>query len=453
MAKTIAAISTPPAAGGIGIVRISGEDARKIADGVFKSKSGSILTAKGYTAMYGKVFDGGQFIDEAVALCFRAPKSYTGEDVVEISCHGGTAVMRRVLRAVLNNGAEMAQGGEFTKRAFQNGKMPLTQAEAVMDLVSASSVAAARAAAAAKDGALHRKLEEIKALLINGLAWLSAWADFPEEDIKPVENAELTQRLFVVKEALDYLIDRYDSGRAVREGIDTVIAGRPNVGKSTLMNLLTGHESSIITDLPGTTRDIVSETVWLGDIQLKVSDTAGLRNTADTVESIGVKKARERLSDAQLIIAVFDSSQSLEEDDLELLSQCKGRPAVAVINKSDLARRIDPSRIKEYIGTVITFSASTEKDTRLLERAVSKAAGISKLDPSEAMLANERQLSCAVSAKNELDAAISALSEGYTLDAVTVLLEQALDAILALSGEKITETVTDAVFNNFCVGK
>ena len=310
--KTIAAIATAQGAGGIGIIRISGCDALEISQKVFKSITGrNISEMKGYTAAYGHIYDGDELIDSGVLLVYLAPHSYTGENVAEISCHGGLYVTKRVLRAVLNAGASMAEAGEFTKRAFLNGKIGLTEAEGVMDIISARGEQSSRAALGAMDGALRKKIDSVKESLITSAAHLSAWADYPEDDIPAVSTENLTGELKSSIGILDKLLATYDAGKAIREGIDTVIAGKPNVGKSTLMNLLSGYERSIVTDIPGTTRDVIEDTVMLGDIPLCLSDTAGIRATDDPVESIGVEKARKRVKSAGLVLAVFDSSKEL----------------------------------------------------------------------------------------------------------------------------------------------
>ncbi len=281
MDRTIAAISTAQGEGGIGIIRISGENAIAVADKVFKNINNKKLTQmKGYTAAFGAVYDNGEKLDEAVALVFRAPNSYTGEDVVELSCHGGLYITQQVLRTVLDAGAYSAQAGEFTKRAFLNGKLDLNEAESVMDIISAKNKSAARTALFVKEGALSKKINSVKNDLLGLAAHLSAWADYPEEDIAEVDDEEILSVCEKAGFELSKLLDTYDSGQTIKQGIDTVIAGRPNVGKSTLMNLLSGQEKSIVTDIPGTTRDIVEDTVLVGNVMLRLSDTAGLRTTA-----------------------------------------------------------------------------------------------------------------------------------------------------------------------------
>ncbi len=454
MEQTIAAISTANGVGGLGVIRISGENACTVAQKVFRSVSGKLLPEmKGYTAAFGTVWDGDEKIDEAVALVFKAPHSYTGEDVVEISCHGGLYVTKRVLRAVLKNGAVSAQAGEFTKRAFLNGKMGLTEAEAVMDIISARGKQSARAALSCMEGKLREQIDRVRDRLVNTAAHLSAWADYPEEEIPQVDNNHLTDTLTACDRELSNLLNRYDAGRVMREGVDTVIAGRPNVGKSTLMNLLSGCERSIVTSVPGTTRDIIEETVMLGEIPLHLSDTAGIRLTDDPVEKIGVERAKDRVRKAGLVMAVFDSSQSLSEEDKVLLDLLTDAPALAVINKTDLPPQLDTDYIQGKLQHVVFLSALTGSGAKELEEAVAEIVGTSSWDPSQGVLATERQRMAAEMARDSVREAIGAVQAGITLDAVTVIIEEAINSLLELTGERVTETVVDKVFAHFCVGK
>lgn len=458
--STIAAIATPLGEGGLSVIRISGEDALAIAAKVFSPlKKRSIASMHGYTACYGHVHfpvKGGLFsddIDEAVLLVFRAPHSYTGEDVVELSCHGGVFITKQLLRAVLEAGAELAQPGEFTKRAFLSGKLSLTQAEAVADIISAQSKQAADAAFAVKEGALYARIEGITAGLMGVAAQLAAWIDFPEEDTPAVETAVLLPTLMGWQGELAALLSGYDTGRILREGVDTVIVGRPNVGKSTLMNLLAGFPRSIVTDVAGTTRDIVEESVLVAGVRLRLADTAGLRDTADTVESIGVAMAKQRLDRAGLILAVFDGSERLSDDDRSLLDSIGERPCIAIVNKSDLPMLLDTAYIEERCPTVVTLSAREGTNTAALTNAVAEVLRIAKLDTSAGILANERQRTCAVRASEYLADAISSLAAGFSLDAVSVSVDVAMDALLELSGKRISAEIVDEVFARFCVGK
>lgn len=451
---TIAAISTAQGAGGIGVIRISGKQAIQIADAVFRPISGkALIEQKGYTAAFGHIYGGNEKIDEGIALVFRAPHSYTGEDVVELSCHGGIYLTKRVLRAVFQAGAIPAQAGEFTKRAFLNGKMDLTQAESVMDLIGAKGKHAARAALSCKEGSLRKKIDAVCTQLTETAAHLSAWADYPEEDIPELSSSLLTQNLKESQSALQTLLSGYDTGKVVREGVDTLIVGKPNVGKSTLMNLLSGCERSIVTDIPGTTRDIVEETVLLGNTTLRLSDTAGLRDTDNPIEKIGVDKAKERIKSCGLVLAVFDGSSPLEKDDRAMLDLLCDAPAVAVVNKADKGHQIDTAYIAQKVKALVHVSAAKGQGIQALTDAVEAVTGTKDFDPSQAILTTERQRAAVEKALCALEEAIGALQAGFTLDAVTVSLEDAISALLTLTGKRVSEAVVETVFSRFCVGK
>ena len=451
---TIAAISTPQATGGIGMVRISGRDAGLIADKVFRSVNRvALASAKGYTAHYGHVYDDNEMIDEAIAIVYRQPKSYTGEDVVELSCHGGLYLIRQVLRVVLQNGARLAQPGEFTRRAFENGKISLTQAESVMDLIHAQGKQAARAAISAREGVLAQKIDRLKERIVGYAAHLAAWTDYPEEDLIPVDSAALSEGLVECIRELQKMIRDGDAGRMMRDGVDTVIVGKPNVGKSTLMNCLAGCERSIVTHIAGTTRDIVEERVVVGDVILRLADTAGIHETDDPVESIGVERAVRRMNQAELILALFDYSQPLDETDYRLLGNLKHRPCVAIVNKSDMPHQIQTESIEAYVSRVVEISAKDDVGLEKLAEEISELLGVSQLNPAAGILSGERQLQCARHCLSELQEAVQAIRVGMTLDAVGVSIDSAVAALLELSGERVTEVVTDAVFHQFCVGK
>ncbi|MBR2152305.1 MAG: tRNA uridine-5-carboxymethylaminomethyl(34) synthesis GTPase MnmE [Clostridia bacterium] len=457
MAQTIAAIATASAPGGIGVVRISGDDAKKIADKVFKSKSGKKLTdVAGYTAAFGHILEQNVPTYECVALVFNSPKSYTGEDVVEFSCYGGMYVIRAVLRIVLENGARMAEPGEFTRRAFENGKIGLTEAEAIMDIIGANGENAAKAAITAHSGALFNEINSIKDEIISVSSHLAAWADFPEEDIPEVEPTVLAEQLNAQRERIQKLIKSFDSGKLVRDGVNTAIVGKPNVGKSTLMNVLCGADTSIVTDISGTTRDVVTSRVMFKDICLTLSDTAGIHTAGDEVEKIGVERAKKVMQSCELILVMIDSSRDIDADDTELLEYCKDKQAVAIINKSDVdankAKEVEDT-VKQYVEKSVIISAKTNDGIDELYNAVKDVLSLSQFDPSQAMISNERQLDCAKRAEKSLTEGIESLSLGYTLDAVSVCLQWTMEALMELTGEKVTQEVSDGIFHNFCVGK
>lgn len=452
--STIAAISTAQGQGGIGVIRVSGEQAFTIVDKIFKSVSGKkIMDIKGYTALFGHIYNNEEVIDEAVVLKYVAPKSFTGENVVEISCHGGMYITKEVLNAVIMAGASLAEPGEFTKRAYLNGKMDLTEAESVMDIISAKSKSAARAALFVKNGALFKKSQQVKQLLLDKAAHLSAWADYPEEDIPEVSEDSIMEAIEESISILEKLLSTYDMGQVVKEGIDTVIAGRPNAGKSTLMNLLVGREKSIVTNIAGTTRDVVEDTVLVGNVMLKLSDTAGIRDTDNEIEKIGVQKTFDKINGAGLVIALFDNNEELNSEDIDLINKIKDMPCIAVINKIDLEDKVDKKYITDNIDNVVYISAKQQDNIDELKNMIEKIAGTEDFDPSAGIIANERQRNAIRNAVNSLYEAKESLAMGMTMDAITVSLQETIDYLLELTGEKAGEEIVDSVFHNFCVGK
>lgn len=449
---TIAAISTALGAAGISVIRISGENAVEIADRVFKANR-KLSEMQGYTCAFGAVYDREEKIDECIATVFLAPHSYTGENVVELSCHGGPYVTQKTLQAVFSQGALPAQAGEFTKRAFLNGKLDLTEAEAVMDIINAKSKLSARAALSVKEGALSKRIGEVRSLLLDKAAHLNAWADYPEEDIPEVSEEELVSALSSAKTTLKQILESYDNGKILRDGVDTVIVGKPNVGKSTLMNLLSGYDKSIVTSVAGTTRDVVEETVHLGDITLNLSDTAGIRDSADEIEKIGVDKAKKKIETASLILCVFDASGELSDEDREVLEATEGLPVIAVINKTDLPQILNIEEIKKKTQDIVYMSAKEEKGIEELQEKVKRLCLSCNFDTTQTLMYNERQRSLTEKAYIATEEALCALESGMTYDAVTVAIEEAAAHLAELVGESVTEEVVDRVFHSFCVGK
>ena len=453
--STVAAISTGLSPGGIGIVRISGENAIEIADKVFMSKNGKLLKdLRGYSAVLGSVKnEDGEPVDEAVALVFRAPKSYTGEDVVELSCHGGLFVTRQALRSVLNAGAIPAPAGEFTKRAFLNGKMDLASAESVMNIISSHSEQETKVAYNTLEGALSKKIADINHILISASASLAAWVDYPDDEIEELSSGELVENLNRAKTELEELISRFDTGKAVIGGVRTAIIGKPNVGKSTLMNLLLGEDRSIVTAVEGTTRDIVEETAVIGSATLRLADTAGLRDSSDEVEKIGVDKAKKWLEGADFVLAVFDLSRPLSSEDENIISLVKNKKCVAILNKSDLPQKADKNAIIQNFENNVEISAKNPDDRKLLCEMTEKALETADFDPSVASLINARQKNCCEQALKDIAQAITDLENGVTLDAVNVTVDSAIDSLLVLTGEKASDSVINEIFSRFCVGK
>ncbi|MBC8570647.1 tRNA uridine-5-carboxymethylaminomethyl(34) synthesis GTPase MnmE [Zongyangia hominis] len=451
---TIAAIATPLGVGGIGTIRVSGPGAREITARVFRSALGDDLRKmEGYRATFGHVFDEAGEFDEAVVLLFAAPRSFTGEDVAEISCHGGVYLLERLLSALVRAGARPAQAGEFTKRAFLNGKLDLTRAEAVADLIGAQGRQAAASALAAKEGALYRKSREICDSLVALASHLSAWIDYPEEDVEDVEGESLLSELTAIGEGLTALSATFETGHLLREGIPTAIVGRPNVGKSTIMNMLSGTQNSIVTPIPGTTRDVVEDQVAVDGMVLRLADTAGIRDTDDPVERLGVERARARIDQAALVLAVFDASEALTDDDRSIIAQCGEKPAIAVINKRDLEQKIDETYIKDKFKHIVYTSAQMGEGQQELSAAIRRVMRLEHLDPSAPMVANERQRDCVLRAGAAVESAVEALRMAFTLDAVDVCVEDAISCLMELTGERASEAVVEQVFSRFCVGK
>ncbi len=450
--RTIAAISTPLGEGGIGIIRISGPEALRIAEQIFVSSSGKKISEQtGYTALFGTAVCGEEVIDTAVALIFRSPHSYTGEDTVEISVHSGSYVLKAVLRAALAAGAKNAQPGEFTKLAFLNGKLDLTQAEGVMELISADGEKQFKMANGAISGKISKEVAEIEKILVSAAASIAYFADEPDEILPELNPENFAKMLIGCENQIKELLNNYDAGKILREGVDTAIVGKPNVGKSTLMNLLAGTTRSIVTDIAGTTRDIIEDTVLVGDITLRLADTAGIHNTDDLVETLGVNLAKDKLHAAELILAVFDSTAPLDFDDKRLLEQIKDKKTIVVINKSDIGGALKPEDF-DTLPTV-TISAKTGEGKKALTEEIEKITKICYLNPDSAVLGSERQRDCACRALSAIIAAKDALLSGQTIDAVGVCVDDALAALFELTGKRATNIVTDEVFRKFCVGK
>lgn len=452
---TIAAIITPPGEGGVSAIRLSGVNAIEIAEQIFTPRQhGKTLSGmKGYTAAFGTLHQGQTVLDEGIALVFRAPKSYTGEDCVELSVHGGSFLIRKVLRAALQAGARPAEGGEFTRRAYQNGKLDLTEAEAVMSLIHATGNQALNIAVRNKGGAVSKKINEIIQALVGLAAQIAVFSDYPEDDTLHLGNRDFEAGLQAVQQQLSELIGNYDSGKFLTGGIETVIVGSPNAGKSTLMNLLSGTQRSIVTGIAGTTRDVVEQTVQLGSFTLHLADTAGIHQTGDAVEQLGIEAALNRLSTAELCLAVFDTARPLTKDDRDLLQRVSQKNTLLVLNKADLPPAESREVLRQSGLQFVEISALNGTGRQELEQAVGRLLGTAGLDPNAEILGSERQYALVCRARQSVQEALSALQSGVTLDAVGVLTDDALAALYELNGKKVTVEVANEVFKNFCVGK
>ncbi len=453
---TIAAVSTPPGRGAIGILRLSGPEAVPIAERCFKPLGRRGLTdSPPRTLVYGELLDsGGTAVDRVLCTCSRGPASYTGEDTAEFQCHGSPAVLALGLEALFAAGARQAGPGEFTRRAFLNGRLDLAQAEAVMDLIDAETPAAARQAAGQLAGALSRRVAAVYDGLVDVMAHFHAVLDYPDEEIDPFTERTVADALETAGRGLRDLLSTYSRGRAVREGVPCAIVGRPNVGKSTLLNALVGYERAIVTDVPGTTRDTVEEKCVLGGVLLRLIDTAGLRESGDPVEKLGVERSRRAMEEAGLILVVTDQSVPATEEEFGLLREAMAlAPTIQVVNKCDLPPAAIPV-VNFKLPPAVTGSAKRGPERMVYElgRKVAKLFPQGAEAPGET-LSNARQAEAAGRALKSVERAGAALAAGVTPDALLTDVEEALSALGELTSRSVREDVTDRIFSRFCVGK
>ena len=456
MSDTIAAIATAPAPGAIGILRLSGDGAIAAASAVFRPASGLPLAEQqDRRLIYGALLGpDGLVIDQALATISRAPHSYTGEDTAEVQCHGSPMVLSLGLESLFRQGARQALPGEFTKRAFLHGRLDLTQAEAVADLVDAETPAAVRQAAGQLSGVLGRRVRAVYDGLVDVLAHFHAVLDYPDEEIDPFRSETIGGALDRAREALEGLLATYDRGRYICGGVPCVLAGRPNAGKSSLLNALVGYERAIVTDVPGTTRDTVEERCRLGGVVLRLIDTAGLRETEDTVERLGVERSRCALAAAELALLVLDGSAPLTVEDEQAMEQAAAAPRViCLVNKSDLPLAVDLERLKRRFGRLCVVSAATGEGLDRLAGQVAELFPTGGDQGAGELLTNARQAAAARRALESVERAQTALAAGVTADAVLTDVEQGLSALGELTGASIREDVTARIFERFCVGK
>lgn len=457
MGDTIAAISTPLGAGGIGVIRISGPQALTITGNIFHRKGGSnsLLSHRFYLGEIIRPEDQ-KVLDEVLLVFMRQPKTYTREDVVEIQCHSGALVLQEVLRAVLRSGARLAEPGEFTKRAFLNGRIDLTQAEAVIDLIHSQTQQSLELANRQRSGKLAAEVRQIKEGLLNLLALLEAGVDFPEEEIPEISPQEIHRRLQNTRDRLEALGHTYQEGKVYREGIAAVIIGKPNVGKSCLLNSLLREERAIVTAIPGTTRDVIEEIVNISGIPLRLMDTAGLRPVQDAIEEEGIKRTQDRLAQADLVIWVLDGSASLSAEDLAILPQVRSKKAVIAVNKNDLPQRVALEGLREQFpeAPFIPISALYGSGIDHLKDAICNLILSSKVDSSAEVILSNLRHKLAIEASGEaLSQALQGLNHNLYWEFITLDLRQALEALDTVLGETAPEDVLDRIFQQFCIGK
>ncbi len=454
--ETIAAIATAAGNSGIGIVRISGDEAFEVLNRIFiPAKEKDMLAVPTHTIHYGNIADGGQVIDEVLVMIMRAPRTYTREDTVEINCHGGVYVQGKVLELVIKNGARLAQPGEFTRRAFENGRIDLSQAEAVTDVINAENNYALKSAVSQLKGSVSEKIRREREILLEQTAYIEAALDDPEHIEMEGYGEVLLPVLEDIEKEVEHLIEGADDGRILKEGIRTVILGKPNVGKSSLLNALLGQERAIVTDIAGTTRDTLEEHIRLGNLALNVVDTAGIRETDDVIEKIGVDKALASAEDADLIIFVTDSSAPLDGDDLEILERIRNKKIIVLLNKQDLGAKTDVSEIKKYLDCPVIETALTQgKGLDELSGCIETMFLKKEIDFNDQVyITNARQKNALTEAKLSLDRAMESIRAGMSEDFFTIDMMDAYEYLGQITGETVEDDLADEIFSKFCMGK
>lgn len=456
---TITAIASGLSNSGISVIRISGSDAIAAADKIFRTKSGSsLMNAKTHTVHYGVIMDGDEFVDEVLLLVLRAPRTYTREDVIEIDCHGGALVTQRVLETILKQGIRLAEPGEFTKRAFLNGRIDLSQAEGVMDLIDASNRLAMKHSAGQVRGILKDKIMRLRNMILDDVAFIEAALDDPEHIDVDEYRETLECHIAEVSESISQLIAGFHNGKLIREGVNTVILGKPNAGKSTLLNLFAGEERAIVTEIAGTTRDLLEVPVMVDGIQLNITDTAGLRDTEDVVERIGVERAKESAEHADLILYLLDAGKNMEKEELEFIRQLEAERLILLVNKSDLTeaeKKLSLNDLEAELGTsVIAISAKENIGTDALKDAIRKKCFFGVNPDSESLyISNERHKEALKEAASYMENANGSCEAGMPEDFISIDLMGAYQALGKILGETLDEDLVNNIFEKFCLGK
>ncbi len=454
---TIAAISTPMGEGAIGIVRLSGNESIQIADRLFKGKE-PLVNVSSHTIHYGKLWDPEkeEVMEEVMVSVMRGPKTFTREDVVEINCHGGLTSTRRVLENVLNEGARMAEPGEFTKRAFLNGRIDLSQAEAVMDLIRAKTDRAMTVAMGQMEGKLSRLVQTLRQSLLEVIASVEVNIDYPEYDAEEMTNPLLQAKLEEVQIELDRLLQTSRQGKILREGLSTVIIGRPNVGKSSLLNNLVHESKAIVTDIPGTTRDVIEEYVSVRGVPLRLVDTAGIRETEDLVERIGVERSRKVLKEADLILLLLNYNEAFTEEDQRLFEAIEGMDAIIIVNKTDLPKAIELDEVKTFAGSrpIVTTSLLKDEGVDELEQAIAHLFFEQGIESQElTYVSNARHISLLSQAKRAVEESLQSIDHGMPIDMAQIDIRRAWEILGEIIGDTVSDSLIDQLFSQFCLGK
>lgn len=458
MEDTIAAISTPIGVGGIGIVRLSGSQSQNIVSNIFRTKSGSSLdNFQNRHFYYGHIIEeNGNVLDEVLMVVMKAPGSYTREDMAEIHCHGGIIPLKQILKLVIRCGARLAEPGEFTKRAFLNGRIDLTQAEGVMDLICAKTEKSAQASIKHMEGMLSSKIRAMREDMLDLMAHIEVSIDYPEEDIEDMDTNTVKQRLEQLKHKMNYLLDTAEQGKLIRHGIKTVIVGKPNVGKSSLLNALLGENRAIVTEIPGTTRDIIEESVNIKEVLVRIIDTAGIRKTSDVVEKMGVERSKQNIEDADLILWVMDASRPIEEEDREILDDIQYKKTLIILNKMDCPMVLDYKELKLLAKNIPIVKASmiNQDGIEEIEEYIHDMVMSGKVSADDGVIiTNVRHQEALIKSLEHVNDALISIDEGIPLDLISIDIRGAWDALGAITGETLTEDLIDKIFSEFCLGK
>lgn len=459
MTETIAGISTAAGSGGIGILRLSGDEAIDIADKLFVSKKeGSLKERKSHTVNYGHIVDpvDGRIYDEVLLMLMKAPHTYTKEDVIEINCHGGMVVIQKILELLLRAGARMAEPGEFTKRAFLNGRIDLSQAEAVIDIINSKTDMALKTSVDQLEGSLAKKIKGLRQRLIETIAHIEASIDYPEYDMEHMTYEKIEEESLFIQKEVEKLLATADAGRIIKEGIKTVIVGKPNVGKSSLMNALLKEQRAIVTDVPGTTRDTLEEFINIAGVPLRIIDTAGIRETEDIVEQIGVKRSKEAMDEADLAIFVLDLSRPLTKEDEEIIELISDKKAIIVFNKSDLKKELDKEQVISRFtnGHFVDISAKEELGLELIEDILKEMFLLGAINVNEnTYITNVRHKDALLKAKESLEEVKISLDAGMPEDCFAIDLKSTYEYLGEISGDSVNDSIIDQIFSQFCLGK
>lgn len=453
---TIGAISTSIGEGGIAIVRISGDKAKDVVEKIFQAKNGqSIKDMKSYTMKYGYIIDeNNNHIDEVIVSFMKGPRSFTAEDTIEINCHGGVVATNKVLEQVIKQGVRIAEPGEFTKRAFLNGRIDLSQAEAVIDIINAKTDLSMKSALMQSEGLISKEIRGLREKLLSTIAHIEATVDYPEDDLEEVTSEMAIRDLDIIKKEIKEFIETAEEGKILREGLSTVIVGKPNVGKSSLLNALTKENRAIVTDIPGTTRDVIEEYINISGIPIKIIDTAGIRETDDVVEKIGVERSRAKINDADLIILILDSSNELTEEDKEIINHISNKKYMILLNKSDLNSKITQKDLENINCTnIYNISAKTGEGIDEVRTAIKDMFFKGEISTNNVIITNTRHKEALLRAYECIESAINTLNYTFAIDLASIDIRNAWTFLGEITGDSLEENIIDKIFKDFCLGK